>query len=103
MQNFSTSPRQPHHAVPKQSRRQGITAAKYVGGEAEDGRAGTEEAGTMLGSQPYTIKANNKMKVKAMHLFTVACMDHSGFLLLCDTQTGKGYHVHWHAYEYNLY
>ena len=32
MQNFSTSPRQPHHAVPKRSRRQGITAAKSVGG-----------------------------------------------------------------------
>lgn len=32
VQNFSTSPRQPHHAVPKRSRRQGITAAKSVGG-----------------------------------------------------------------------
>ena len=61
------------------------------GAEPEDGRAGTEEAGAMLGRQPYTIKANNKMKVKAVHLFTVACMGHSRFLLLCNTHTGKEY------------
>lgn len=51
------------------------------GVEAEDGRTGTDEAGAMLGRQPYMTKADTKMKVKViavnLSVFFLHCLQHS--------------------------